>query len=171
MGGAQTTLVATFLMTTAVRPSWPVVPRTYLRIGDGSPRTVSGFGSSPKSHPLAPVSPRVGAVSLSTEGLALTPGNPLDLIQASESPSEGDALGNWFEAQWERLPAPASNAGGLLQSLQALSEHRAPDQLYALILHAIFSNQEDELDEDRVVKAATGIRETVVWKKLSATVS
>ena len=59
---AQTTLVATFLMTTAVTPSWPVVPRTYFLMGEGSPFTLMGSGSSPSSQPLMPTGPSVPAV-------------------------------------------------------------------------------------------------------------
>ncbi len=108
----------------------------------------------------------IGAVSLSTDGLGLTPGNPLSLIQASESPTEGESLGTWFEGQWGRLPASPANVSGLLQALQQLADHRAPQQVYTLILHQLFSGHGDELDEDRIIKAATGIRNTLVWKKL-----
>jgi hypothetical protein len=108
----------------------------------------------------------MGAVSFSTEGLGLTPGNPLGFIHASETPAESEALGEWFDAQWARLPSTAGGQSSLLEALQALAEHRAPAQVYALILHRLFSGHEDDLDEDRVIKAATGIRNTVIWKKL-----
>ena len=42
----------------------------------------------------------LGSFSFSTDGLGLAPGNPLNLIQASETPEEGARLGEWFEAQW-----------------------------------------------------------------------
>ena len=35
-----------------------------------------------------------------------------------------------------------------------------------MILHHLFRTQGDELDEEQIVKSATGIRNTVVWKKL-----
>ncbi|MGE0918603.1 helicase-related protein, partial [Trichlorobacter lovleyi] len=53
-----------------------------------------------------------------------------------------------------------------LKSLKELSEHRDPFTIYTLILHHLFKDQGDELDEDRIVKSATGIRNTIVWKKL-----
>jgi len=38
--------------------------------------------------------------------------------------------------------------------------------IYARILLSLFQRSEDSLDEDAVVRAATGIRNTMVWKKL-----
>src|SRR5215471_11011176 len=45
----------------------------------------------------------LGAFSFSTEGLGITPGNPLSLIQASETPDETSLLSQWFDAQWAGL--------------------------------------------------------------------
>jgi ERCC4-related helicase len=107
-----------------------------------------------------------GAVSLSTDGLGLTPGNPLGVIQVSESASEAASLAAWFEAQWTRLPASTENLAGLLNSLGAISAHRPAHQVYSLILRSLFGGEGEALDEDKIVKAATGIRNTSVWKKL-----
>ena len=54
----------------------------------------------------------------------------------------------------------------LLALLREMAAHRAPSLVYALILHHLFRDRGDDLDEERIVKSATGIRNTVVWKKL-----
>ena len=51
-----------------------------------------------------PVQALLGAVALTSEGLGLTPGNPLSLIQASETLDETRMLAQWFDAQWANLP-------------------------------------------------------------------
>ena len=107
-----------------------------------------------------------GAVSLTSEGLGLSPGNPLNLIQASETSEEAAMLANWFDAQWTNLPDAGDARAGLLSLLESLSRHRDPYLIYALILHHIFATRGDELDEEQVIKSATGIRTTVVWRKL-----
>ena len=109
-----------------------------------------------------------GAFALSTDGLGLTPGNPLSLIQASESPEEAAALSAWFEAQWNALPRDPEATQALVAEIAALAADRAPQEVYALVLHALFGDREDALDEDRIVRSATGIRDTVVWNKLYA---
>jgi hypothetical protein len=108
----------------------------------------------------------LGTLSFSTEGLGMAPANPLSLVQASESPQEAASLCDWFDAQWVALRADSGAKEWLLQELRVLAAYRDPWLVYNLILHHLFSGRGDELDEERVVKSATGIRGTLVWKKL-----
>ena len=108
----------------------------------------------------------IGSFSFSTDGLGLAPGNPLNLIQASETPEECQRLGTWFDAQWSGLPGDDTAKSHLIAALRRLAAHRAPSNIYALILHHLFRIEGGELDEDRVVKSATGIRDTEVWRRL-----
>jgi len=108
----------------------------------------------------------IGSLACTTDGLGLTPENPLSLIQASETPEEAALLSQWFDAQWTALPADAGAHAALVDSLQALATHRDPFLIYVLILHHLFRDRDDQLDEDTIVKPATGIRNTVVWRKL-----
>lgn len=108
----------------------------------------------------------MGSFALSTDGLGLTPGNPLNLIQASESADEAAQLARWLDQQWSTLPAQPDSRPALMEVLKDMGQHRAPVTLYALILNHLFGNRGDEMDEEHIVKSATGIRNTVVWKKL-----
>ena len=108
----------------------------------------------------------LGAFSLSTEGLGVTPGNPLSLIQASETAEESALVSRWFDAQWARLQSNADEKVSLIEALNRLAAHLDPLRIYALILIHLFRNRGEELDEERIVKSATGIRNTIVWKKL-----
>jgi len=108
----------------------------------------------------------MGSFEFSTEGFGLAPGNPLSLIQASETSQEAQQLADWFAAQWDALGASADATSSLIASLQELASHRDPYSVYTLILHHLFAARGDELDEEQIVKSATGIRNTVVWKKL-----
>jgi len=108
----------------------------------------------------------LGSFAFSTDGLGLTPGNPLSLIQASESTDEATQLAKWIDHQWAALGAQPGGSEQLIQALFAMGEHQAPFTVYTLILHHLFLDRGDDLDEERVVNSATGIRNTVVWKKL-----
>jgi hypothetical protein len=114
-------------------------------------------------HPLQAL---LGSLAFSADGLGLAPGNPMNLIQASETPEEAALLSQWFDAQWSALSADAAAKQELIDSLTELAGNRDPLLIYALILHHIFRGRGEELDEEHVVKTATGIRNTVVWKKL-----
>lgn len=108
----------------------------------------------------------LGSFAFSTDGLGLTPGNPLNLIQASESGAEAAQLAQWFDHQWNGLRAEPDSRDELVATLRDMGQHRAPFTLYAAILNHLFGNRDDEMDEERIVKSATGIRNTVIWKKL-----
>ncbi|MBS0398507.1 MAG: helicase [Proteobacteria bacterium] len=108
----------------------------------------------------------LGSLAFSTDGLGLTPGNPLSLIQASETPEEALLLSQWFDAQWSMLPNNPGAKASVIEALDQIARHRDPHLAYALILHHLFASRGDELDEEQIVKSATGIRNTVVWKKL-----
>jgi len=108
----------------------------------------------------------LGSLAFSTDGLGLTPGNTLNLIQASEGEAESALLSGWFDAQWQSLASSGSATAELVAKLQSLSAPGAPFTIYTLMLHHLFRNSAEDLDEDKVVNSATGIRDTVVWKKL-----
>lgn len=108
----------------------------------------------------------LGSFAFSTHGLGLTPGNPMSLIQASESVDEATQFAKWFDHQWVSLRAQPDKRNALIQTLRAIGDHRDAFTLYTLILHHLFRDNDDEIDEECIVKSATGIRNTVVWKKL-----
>ncbi len=108
----------------------------------------------------------LGSFAFTTDGLGITPGNPLSLIQAAENAGEAELLGSWFETQWASLPQNDDDKKRLVDTLRALAAHSTPSAAYALILYHLFGNRDDVLDEEQIVKSATGIRNTVVWKKL-----
>lgn len=113
-----------------------------------------------------PIQVILGSLAFSTEGLGITPGNTLSLIQTSETPEESRLLSTWFDSQWASLSANSDTRKGIIESLQYLAAYRDPFTLYSLILHHLFAGRGEEFDEERIIKSATGIRNTVVWKKL-----
>ena len=113
-----------------------------------------------------PVKALLGSLALSTQGLGLSPSNSMNLIQASEKAEEADIFAKWFEDQWHKLPGDPQAKDRITRALREIADPRDPYLVYALILYHAFSARGDELDEDRVINSATGIRETVVWKKL-----
>ena len=73
-----------------------------------------------------PLQVLLGSLALSTDGLGLTPGNPLSLIQASESPAEALLLSQWFDTQWAALASDPIAQTSLVDHLRALASHRDP---------------------------------------------
>lgn len=107
-----------------------------------------------------------GNCPFTTEGLGVTPGNQFSLIQCSEKEEESALLGSWFTSLWNALPSSDHQKAAFLSHLQELADPKAPSLIYYLTLFQIFKDLGDELDEERIIKSATGIRNTRVWKKL-----
>ncbi|VTR97585.1 helicase-related protein [Tuwongella immobilis] len=106
-----------------------------------------------------------GTCPITTAGFGLTPGNQFGLIQYTESPEETGLLEGWFSQLWKNT-SNGTVRQNLLSRIRELSEHRAPETIYNLVLANIFARVEDELDEDRIVKSDTGIKNSQTWKKL-----
>jgi len=107
-----------------------------------------------------------GNCPFTTDGLGLTPGNHFSLIHCAETPEEVKLFGNWYESLWRAMPPSSQAKEELLIRLEAISADLAASLIYYQVLHQLFKTRGDELDEERIVKSATGIKDTTVWKKL-----
>lgn len=85
-----------------------------------------------------PTQALLGSLAFSTDGLGLTPGNPMSLIQASETPEEAALLSQWFDAQWSSLVADPAAKTSLIEAVQAIAVHHEPSLIYAVILQYLF---------------------------------
>tara|TARA_R110000868_G_scaffold325621_1_gene586416 strand:- start:10742 stop:13945 length:3204 start_codon:yes stop_codon:yes gene_type:complete len=107
----------------------------------------------------------VGACSFSSEGLGLAPSDSLGLTQFADEPNAVATFSAWFDSLWQGLP-DHKQRDVLIERLSELADHQAPSLVYFQILYQLFKDLGDELDEERIVKSATGIKDTIVWKKL-----
>ncbi len=107
-----------------------------------------------------------GNCPFTTDGLGLAPGNQLSLIQCAETPEEVTLFATWYESLWNTIPASQKAKEHLLARLNEMGEHLPASLIYYQILFQLFKARGDELDEEHIVKSATGIKNTVVWKKL-----
>lgn len=107
-----------------------------------------------------------GGCSLTTDGLGLSQGNQFNLVQSTEDDAEAKMMAGWFAQVWDSLPAEKDSKAALLAELEQITAHREPYLAYLLMLSRIFGNTGEAIDEDKVIKSATGIRETAVWRKL-----
>lgn len=113
---------------------------------------------------LQPVQAIVGSLGLTTEGLGLVPGNTMGLIQASDTSDEAQVYGDWFETHWNAVSSPKDSE--LLDRLRDIGSHKSGHLVYAKILQGLFDLENGSLDEEKVVNSATGIKKTLVWRKL-----
>ncbi|MCK6504047.1 SNF2-related protein [Myxococcota bacterium] len=105
-----------------------------------------------------------GNCPITAPGLGLAPSKRVSLIQATEGEAIAAPYREWFQAMWSSL-APHSGAT-LASSLADLAGHTPPSQVYLATLARIFHDTFGAFEEEQVIRSATGIRDTVVWKKL-----
>ncbi len=63
----------------------------------------------------------LGSLAFTTDGLGIAPGNPMNLIQASESPEEAEAIARWFDAQWNTMSPENPGPDSFRNALKALA--------------------------------------------------
>lgn len=131
-----------------------------------SPRGIGQATLVVRSNSGAPAAAMTGTNSLTTPGLGITPSRDLSLVQATDAPEEAASLAKWFDALWDTLPPTDNTKQRFVESVRALSRDWPAELVYLAILHHLFSDSTVELDEDQIIKSATGIRDTAVWKRL-----
>ncbi len=107
-----------------------------------------------------------GDCGFTTDGFGITPSTRTSLVQCSEGEVEAGVLEQWFQDLWNGLDDGGTAKEAFLKHLQDLVDHKAPSLIYYTILYNLFKELRDELDEERIMKSATGIHNTIVWKKL-----
>ena len=116
----------------------------------------------------SPVAALQGQVSLSTAGLGLTPAEAAGPVTACSTPEGAAPFAAWFDAQWHAASPAPGGAGAFAGGLEALTAARPPRSLYALTLFHLLRNPDGSgaLDEEGLLGAATGVRDTAVWRML-----
>ena len=108
----------------------------------------------------------VGHCPFSTEGLGVAVSNQFGLVQVCEHDDECRMFRDWFSSVWASCSSAGDATQRLLDRLQTVAAPKAPALVYFLVLLQLFKELGQEIDEERIVKSATGIRSTVVWQKL-----
>jgi SNF2 family DNA or RNA helicase len=90
----------------------------------------------------------------------------MGLVQATDTEEEAAAFAEWFRSNWDGIKPDPDAKECLAELLAEAGSQRAPSLVYFQMLFQLFRDLGDELDEERIIKSATGIRDTVVWKKL-----
>jgi superfamily II DNA or RNA helicase len=108
----------------------------------------------------------VGSCALTTDGLGVSPADRFGIVQLAENDSEVALLAEWFDDQWQALPAQDADRSLIRGLFAPLASRRSAAEVYLRTLDAIFADMGESSDEDSIVKSATGIRDTVIWTTL-----
>lgn len=75
------------------------------------------------------------------------------------------ALLKWFNQLWGDQSA-ADVKESLLDCFETLSKDYPAQLIYFLVLYNLFKEYTSELDEEKIIRSKTGVKDTIVWSKL-----
>lgn len=107
-----------------------------------------------------------GSSPLTGGGLGLVPTDSFHMNTFVDEPGETDALRLWFEGISSSPVHVVDGKDRLLNHLKILYRPNPPELPYFITLYHLFGQSLDEIDEERIIKTRTGIKDTRVWRKL-----
>lgn len=117
-------------------------------------------------HSGQPILAIQGISGITTSGLGITPGNPYSLVNLFEQPDTAASLQGWFNSIWASLPEVAFEESAIAKLLHEIATDRSAKEVYGYVLQHLFSYDKVDLDDEAVLKTATGIQQTKIWSKL-----
>ncbi|MBY6014704.1 helicase [Qipengyuania gaetbuli] len=115
---------------------------------------------------LGPAVALLGNCELTTAGLGIAPQSSLGFVQETETDDELEHLRQWFRTQWLHADAEGDAVQALMTAVADGAELHPAQSVYLQGLFHLFAEMEEATDENKIVDATTGIRETTVWSKL-----
>lgn len=107
-----------------------------------------------------------GSSTFTSAGLGIVPSDGFEMNTCFTTQEETENLLNWFDSIWFNVETSKNVKSTVLTQLENIYSNKSPELLYFLTLHNVFSAYLGELDEDRIIKPRTGIKDTVIWDKL-----
>ena len=107
-----------------------------------------------------------GSSPFTSAGLGTVPSDGYEMNTCFTTPMETESLLKWFDSIWSNSEAAGDVKSLVLEQLGTIFANKSPELVYFLTLYNVFHNYLDELEEDKIIKTRTGIKDTLVWGKL-----
>lgn len=108
----------------------------------------------------------LGSADLTASGLGFVNSASHDMSIGFDDPENIAKQKEWFDVIWHDDQHVQDIKKSFIDQLDWLGSDKAPNFIYHLVLYHIFNNVLGELDEEKIIKTRTGIKETLIWKKL-----
>ena len=107
-----------------------------------------------------------GSADLTASGLGFVASMRHDMCTGFDEQENIQEIAEWFESIWDDSRYIQDIKKSFLEQLEWLGSDKSPDFIYYLTLYHIFTNTLGELDEEKIIKTKTGIKEHLIWQKL-----
>ncbi len=109
-----------------------------------------------------------GSSDFTSDGLGFINSPKLDLNIYIDDSSSIKQYIDWFNAIWNNKDLVEDVKEDVLNFIEVIYQENTPEFIYFLTLYNVVRDCLDELDEENLINAGTGIKETVIWNKLYA---
>lgn len=107
-----------------------------------------------------------GSSPFTSSGLGVVPSKGYEMDTCFTAPEETSDLLEWFESIWTNEGAAINVKDLVLLQLREIFTVKSPELIYFLTLYNIFRDFLGEIEEDKIIKTRTGIKDTSIWNKL-----
>jgi len=107
-----------------------------------------------------------GSSPFTSAGLGIVPSDGYEMNTCFTTPTETDSFLKWFESIWSNPEVTVDVKPLVLAQLETVFANKSPELIYFLTLYNVFREYIGELEEDKIIKTRTGIKDTLVWQKL-----
>jgi ERCC4-related helicase len=107
-----------------------------------------------------------GSSQFTSTGLGVVPSAGYEMNTLFSTPIETSTLLNWFDSIWNNPEATQDVKAFVLAQVKELFASKSPESIYFLSLYHVFRDFLGELEEEKIIKTQTGIKETLIWNKL-----
>ncbi|MCX6645114.1 MAG: SNF2-related protein, partial [bacterium] len=107
-----------------------------------------------------------GSSSFTSIGLGVVPSPGYEMNTCFTTPTETGSLLKWFDTIWSNQELARDVKSLVLAQLETIFSSKPPDLIYFLTLFNLFRDFLGELEEDKIIKTRTGIKDSLIWSKL-----
>ena len=107
-----------------------------------------------------------GSSPFTSAGLGAVPSDGYEMNTCFTTLAETESLLKWFDTIWSNPEATGDVKSFVLAQLETIFANKSPELVYFLTLYNLFREYLGDLEEDKIIKTRTGIKDTLVWGKL-----
>ncbi len=107
-----------------------------------------------------------GSSPFTSAGLGTVPSDGYEMNTCFTEATETESLLKWFDSIWSNPEVTRDVKALVIAQLETIFTSNSPELVYFLTLYNVFREFLGELEEDKILKTRTGIKDTLVWGKL-----
>lgn len=107
-----------------------------------------------------------GSSSFTASGLGEVKSDFFEMNTGITDPDGASQIRQWFDSIWSDPKATKDLTDNLINEINQIASEKPANLIYFLALYNIFKDILEDIDEDKILRAKTGFKDTLIWNKL-----